>query len=241
MPQPEPSCGTGIVGVDVGILTFVATSEGEQLGTSKVLAAELRRLRIAQRHLSRCQKGSNRRKIAKEKVAAIHRTIRNTRGWHAYAVANHLLDDNGTIAVEKLNVKGMMQNGNLARSIADASWAGFRQKLESVADARGGTVVAVKAAGTSQECSGCGKTVKKKLSDRVHNCPHCGLVLDRDVNAAINIRNRAIAEIEKTGGGRLADVNVGDYYKRCPQNCGKEPEVTPAMAATCERSGGDCQ
>lgn len=205
MDSPAPSCGDGVVGIDVGLTSFVTTSEGKFLGSSKELENSLRKLRTAQRHLSRCKKGSKRWGAARDRVAAIYSKVKNSRKHGHFEVANAILDGHRVVGVEDLDVKGMLKNQYLARRISDASWASFRLRLASVAEMRGGEIVAVNPRNTSQRCSGCGEIVKKELSDRVHDCPHCGLVIDRDVNAARNIA--ALAQ-QKTGGGHPADANV---------------------------------
>ena len=113
---------------------------------------------------------------------------------HAHKISNSLLNRYGLIAVERLNVQGMLRNRRLARAIADAGWAGFISTLKSKAARAGARVVEVDPGGTSQECSGCGAEVPKTLSTRLHRCS-CGLVLHRDLNAARNILRRALAQL----------------------------------------------
>jgi putative transposase len=163
------------------------------------LDTNLARLRIANRALARkTNKRSNRRKKCREHLAAVHRKIRNTRRNVHENVAKKLVDDFGMIGVENLNVAGMLKNKKLARSIADAGWSQFVTVLESTATRRGAEVVAVPPYNTSQNCSGCGVKVPKSLSMRTHECPECGLELDRDENAAKNILALAL-EIKKKG------------------------------------------
>lgn len=186
-PPPES------VGIDVGLTAFVSTSDGETLGDSRHLERSLPELRRAQRALSRCRRGSGRRKIVKRRVTALHAKVRNTRLDLHHKVARSLVDRYGVIAAERLNVQGMLKNRRLSRRIADAGWSQFLGILASKAESAGCKVVLVDPRNTSQVCSACGDIVPKSLAVRVHRCA-CGCVLDRDVNAARNVLARALPE-----------------------------------------------
>ena len=190
MPKPDPSCGSGTVGIDVGLKAFATTSEGDTLGDSRTLERNLKDLRRRQRALSRCQQGSSTRKQVKKRVTTLHAKVRNTRMDMHHKVARTLVNRYDTIAVESLNIKGMLRNNWLARRIGDAGWYNFITLLSSKAEEAGAQVIRVDPKGTTQECSRCGKTVKKSLFVRIHQCS-CGCVLDRDLNAALNILARA--------------------------------------------------
>ena len=187
----EPIANDKAVGIDVGLNAFVATSEGESLGDSKILARQQKEMRRRQRALSRSRKGSNTRKKTKKRVTTLHAKVRNTRKDTHHKVARSLVDRYGVIATESLNIKGMLRNSRLARSISDAGWGQFLGILSCKAESAGGQMISVNPKNTSQECSQCGALVKKSLAVRVHSCD-CGLVLDRDVNAARNILARAV-------------------------------------------------
>jgi putative transposase len=181
-------------GLDVGLEHFLTTSDGEQLANPRFLKTELPALRKAGRSVSRKKlRGTNRRKAVKV-LRRKHARIANLRREHAHKISNSLLGRYGLIAVERLNVQGMLRNRRLARAIADAGWAGFISTLKSKAARAGAQVVEVDPGGTSQECSGCGAEVPKTLSTRIHRCI-CGLVLHRDVNAARVILRRALAQL----------------------------------------------
>jgi putative transposase len=149
--------------------------------------AEEKALAKAQRKLARQKRGSRERKKAKKVVSRIHERVRNRRHDFVHQTARRLVNRYGVIAVEKLNVKGMVKNHCLAKSISDASWSMFRNVLSQKAARAARTYAEVNPAYTSQTCSGCGHIAKKSLSQRQHDCPICGLSLDRDTNAAINI------------------------------------------------------
>lgn len=195
-PSQKPLGNAACVGVDVGLKAFVTTSDGEQLGRSDTLESNLKGLRRLQRSLSRCKKGSSRRQKVKKRVAALYAKIRNSRKDMQHKVARSLVNRFGFIAVERLNIKGMLKNGRLARRIADAAWGSFITILSNKAESAGAKVILVDPRNTSQRCSRCSELVPKSLAVRVHRC-ECGLVLDRDVNAARNILAGARPQIAK--------------------------------------------
>jgi putative transposase len=138
--------------------------------------------------VARTQKGSHRRKKAVTLLKRKHQKVQRQRQDFQHKTALALLRNYDTIYLEDLQVRNMVRNPHLAKSISDASWGQFRTILEAKAVYAGRRVVAVPALYTSQDCSGCGERVLKSLSVRTHACPRCGLVLlDRDENAALNI------------------------------------------------------
>ena len=177
------------VGIDVGISTLAALSTGELIANARQSRRAERRIRIAQRALSRCKKGSNRRRKVKATLAALHLTIVRARETWLHQVAAALTRRFGVIAVEKLNIKGLA-GGMLAKEVHDASWGRLIEMLRYKAAKAGGAVIEVDPRYTSQICPDCGTIAKKELSERVHSCS-CGCVLDRDVAAAKVILHRA--------------------------------------------------
>lgn len=175
------------VGIDVGLSSFVTLSDGSQVENPRFYRSDEKALAKAQRRLSKFEKGTPARRKARKVVARIHERIRNRRHNFVHQQARKIANRYGTIAVEKLNVKGMQQNHCLAKSISDASWTMFRAALAVKAANAGRRYVEVAPHYTSQDCSGCGLRAKKKLSERWHFCPSCGTSLDRDHNAARNI------------------------------------------------------
>ncbi len=175
------------VGIDVGVTALVATSDGELIEAPKTYHKAEKRLKHLQREVSRRKKGSNRRKKSVRKLARAHEKVGNQRRDMAHKAARHLVDNYDLIAHEDLRVKNMVKNHRLAKSIQDAGWNLFFSILASKAVEAGRQVVKVPPAYTSQVCSNCGEIVKKSLAVRVHRCHACGLVVDRDVNAARNI------------------------------------------------------
>jgi putative transposase len=175
-----------VVGVDVGLESFATLSNGEKIANPRFFRSEEAELAKAQRKLSAEKKGSEQWHRRLKVVQRVHERIGNKRNNFVHQESRKLVDCFGVIAFEDLNVKGMMRNGNLAKSIGDVGWSMFVNATRSKAEEAGSRVVLVNPNGTSQACSRCGLIVKKDLSVRVHQC-ECGLVLDRDVNASINI------------------------------------------------------
>jgi len=197
--------GKPAIGVDAGVEKLAACSDEEiyeRAGGFQEAEKEIRRLQRSldpKRKVKRekVRRGSREWKRRMQKKRKLYARIENIRENHGHHVANAIVGRASLIAVEKLNVKGMMAKGGahkrgLNRSIADASMSALIGKLRYKADVSGVEFVEVSARGTSQACSGCGAVVKKGLEVRVHNCPECGLKLDRDVNAARNILQRAL-------------------------------------------------
>ena len=182
-PEILPSTGREI-GIDVGLNHFIATRDGETTEAPKYFRKSALKLKRSHQKVSRRKKGSNRRKKAVKNLAKTSEHIANQRRDHAHKVARKLVDENDVIAVEDLKIMNMVRNNRLSKSIHDASWGLFLDILYAKAESAGRTFVRVNPRGTSQRCSACGVTVQKSLAVRVHSCPLCGLVIDRDVNAA---------------------------------------------------------
>jgi putative transposase len=189
---PSVPNGKPAVGIDVGIEAFLTTSDGERVENPRFLKCELPRLRRLQRTVSRRKKGGKNRCKTVRRVQVLHARVRNLRHDFHHKTSLDLVRSCGLVAVEGLNIRGMLRNHRLARAISDAAWGGFVSILTYKAVSAGSEVVVVNARGTSQECSGCGEVVRKDLSVRQHVCPHCTLSLHRDENAARNILARAL-------------------------------------------------
>jgi len=175
------------VDLDVGLNNFVVTSDGEFFDHPKPMKRlAFKRKRLA-RNFSKTKKRSNNREKARTRLARTDEKIVNVRSDFGWKLCNLLVKKYGTICVEDLNIKRMLKNRYLAKSISDVSWADFLQKLSFKAESAGGKVVKVNPRNTSQKCSKCKRMIKKSLVTRIHECPRCGLEIDRDLNAARNI------------------------------------------------------
>ena len=186
-----PKRETKTVGIDVGLSHLVATSDGEFFDSPKYYRTSQKKLRVIQRRVSKRKKGSIRRRKAVKLLAIQHEYIANQRLDFIHKVSRQLVNNYSHIALEKLPLRFMTKNKHLAKTTHDVAIGKFRELLCYKAEEAGGMVVFVNPKDTSQMCSNCGCIVKKGLSIRTHNCPHCGFVEDRDVNAAINIKVRS--------------------------------------------------
>lgn len=190
--EVKPSTVSNPVGLDVGLESFAVLSTGEKVDNPRHLRVSERELKVAQRKVSRRKKGSGRRRKAVQHLRLVHQRIQRSRRSFQFTEAYRLAKRFNPIFVEDLNIKGMVRNHCLAKSISDASWGQFLGILSHSAESAGGASIAVEARGTSQECSGCGMAVRKTLGERIHRCWKCGLVMDRDENAARNILARGL-------------------------------------------------
>ena len=186
-PPAQTACAHPAIGLDVGLKVFLADSDGGTVETPHHYRRGQKHLAHGQRTVCRRTQGSHRRRKANREVAKKHLKIGRQRRDFQFKTANYYARRYSRICVEDLNVCGMVRNQHLAKSIHDASWSAFLGILEDRAESAGHQVIRVPARFTSQQCSRCGEYVQKSLSVRTHLCPSCGLVADRDVNAARNI------------------------------------------------------
>jgi putative transposase len=192
VPQPVPP-DRPATALDMGLEYFATLADGSHIDNPRYLREAEAALARRQRRLQSKKRGSKNRRRAKLLVARAHRRIRNKRRDFHHQEARKIVDRHGAIAVEGLRIKNMVRNPHLAKSLSDAGWNQFLTILTIKAEEAGLVVVVVNPAGTSQVCSGCGRSVPKTLSDRWHTCPYedCRLSLQRDHNAAREILNRA--------------------------------------------------
>jgi len=189
IPSKEPIKESTTIGVDLGIKDFATTSEGEVFENPKNLRKAQSRLKYVQRKYSK-----NKGKRTKKRLALLHEKVVNKRKDFLHKVSTKLIRENQTIALENLNVAGMVKNHNLAQAISDVSWSTFVTMLEYKADWYGKNILRIgRFAPSSKTCSCCG-TINKELTlkDREWTCPKCNSVLDRDISAAINIKSFAL-------------------------------------------------
>lgn len=180
----------GAVGVDLGVKNLATLSDGTVISNPRALGARLKTLRKAQQALSRKVAGSARREKARARVARLHARVADVRADAIHKATTMIARNYSTVCIEDLNVAGMVKNHSLARSVSDAALGEFRRQLEYKTACNG---VALRVVNrwyrSSKTCSGCG-SVKAKLSlnERTYRCDSCGLTMDRDLNAAINIQ-----------------------------------------------------
>ena len=190
MPDEQLRRGARAVGIDLGITTFAALSDGGFIPSLRAARRAQGRLRAAQRALSRKARGSAGRRKARLQLARRHGDTYRRRIEHLHQASARVVRDYDTIVIEKLNVGGLAR-GMLAKDVKDASWGKFISMLRYKAAWAGVRLIEVDPTNTSQECSNCGTMVPKGLHERVHDCPRCGVIVDRDLNAARNLLKRA--------------------------------------------------
>ncbi|WP_139276456.1 RNA-guided endonuclease InsQ/TnpB family protein [Spirulina major] len=215
--QSEPS--QKAVGLDLGLRHFIAASDGTVVETPQFYRQAEKRLNRANRQKSRkYRKGakpqSRNYHKARNRYARKHLRVSRQRNEWAKSIAYCVIQSNDLVAYVgeactkciDLNVKGLVRNRHLAKSISDAGWSTFRRWLEYFGRKYGKATVAVPPHYTSQDCSNCGERVNKALSVRTHRCPHCGYEADRDVNAAINILRLGLTTVGHTGSYTLGEI-----------------------------------
>ena len=197
-----------ITGIDIGLKEFLTTSDGETVAIPQYYRKSQKHLRVIQKRVSRRKKGSNRRAKAVKQLGKQHKKVADKRKDFHFKTANNLLKKYDVVAHEDLNVKGLART-RLAKSIHDAGWCNFLSILQVKAENAGLRTIAVSAYNTSQNCSTCGVKVPKELHQRWHDCPNCGCSLDRDVNAAKNILNRAAGHSVLKAQRLRRDTGIG--------------------------------
>ena len=181
------------IGIDMGLENFAFLSNGDKIANPRFFKQEEKALAKAQRKLAKQVKGTPERHKFRKVVSKIHERISNKRTNFAHQESKKIIDNFGTICIENLNIKSMINNhtkvfGNkLNKSIMDAAWSQFILYLIYKAENAGRNLIRVNPAYTSQTCSSCGHIVKKDLSIRIHNCPNCNISINRDHNASLNI------------------------------------------------------
>ena len=223
---PATAPKLGAVGVDLGVKNLATLSDSTVIPNPRALGARLKVLRKAQKALSRKVKGSVRREKAKERVARLHARVADVRADAINKATTMIAGTYSAVCIEDLNVAGMVKNHNLARSVSDAALGEFRRQLE-YKTARTGAVLCVvdRWFPSSKTCSNCGVVkAKLSLSERTFNCDACGLSIDRDVNAAINIKVAGSApetlnargEDVRRANGMLGNADPGEARTKRP-------------------------
>ena len=192
--HPEHTGNT--IGIDAGLLHLSTMSDDTVIDPPHFLMKSGKRIRNAQRSLSRKQIGSSNRKKARIILSKQHKKVKDQREDFAHKLSNEIVKNNDLIVFENLNIRSMVKNHHLAKGIADASWSTLVQYTTYKAESAGKLVVSVDPGNTSRTCSNCGyKKESLELSERTFLCESCGYEIDRDLNAAINIRNIGLIKV----------------------------------------------
>jgi putative transposase len=186
-PEYLPETSTA-VGIDVGLKTFATLSDGQEIENPRFFRAEEKALAKVQRKHSTLAKGTPQRRKHRQAVARVHERIAWRRQNFTHQQSRKIVNQSGLICVEDLNVNRMVHHPCLAKSISDVAWSAFFDQLASKAEEAGRELIRVNPAYTSQTCSRCGHRQKMPLSERIFDCPCCHLHIDRDLNAAKNIK-----------------------------------------------------
>ncbi|MFA5132732.1 MAG: transposase [Candidatus Paceibacterota bacterium] len=197
------------VGIDLGLEKFATLSDGTIIQNPRFFKKSENRLARVQRKFSKTKKGSKERRHLRKSVSKIYEKISNQRKDFAHKLSNALVNKYGTIVFEDLNIKGMVQGGHLAKSIHDVAWNMLVQYTSYKAEEAGRNVVLVDPKNTSKKCSKCGNIKEDlELKDRTYTCARCGLVLDRDFNASINILALGLQRRGRGAPSRRADLST---------------------------------
>lgn len=207
------------LGVDVGLSAYATCSDGNVVPNPRIARRAEKELRRRRRALARCKRGSTRRRKVKLQLTRASAKVTNTRKTWLHQQSSAMVTRADVLVFEDLAISNMVRNPHLARSISDAGWGEFMAKCAYKAERAGKRCIQVKPHGTSQRCAGCGEAVQKLLSDRVHTCPVCGFVADRDLNAAWNIVSDGLSLLRRENDVYEAVVglgldNVGGYTVR---------------------------
>jgi putative transposase len=193
-PLPETSLEGNVIGIDVGLTHFAITSNGDKIDNPKHFAKHQKNLKRKQQKLSKKEKGSNSRSKAKRKVAKVHSKISRCREDFLHKLSRKIVNENQVLVLENLNVKGMVKNPNLAKAISDVGWGMFGTMLKYKAEREGKKYIEIdRFFPSSKTCNVClNKVDNLSLDIRSWKCEKCGTEHDRDINAAINIRNEGL-------------------------------------------------
>jgi putative transposase len=229
--NPEIVAVDKTVGIDLGLTHFAITSDGSKFDNPRFFIKHQRNLKRKQQKLSRKKKGSNNRKKARLAVAKVHSKIARCREDFLHKLSRKIVNENQVIAVENLNIKGMVKNHNLAKAISDVGWSMFCAMLKYKAVNEGKTYVEIdRWFPSSKTCPVCLNRVDNlSLDVRAWTCKHCGTHHDRDVNAAINIRNEA-----------LRILALGTSASACEGDVSRSGKTSVLLDAIPVESGSQC-
>ena len=183
------------IGIDVGLNKYAVLSNGLEYENPRFLRKKEKQLKKAQRELSKKKRGSTNFVKQILRVRKLHEKVTNQRRDFLHKLSHNLSKEYSVIVVENLNIRNMVRNRKLSKSISDAGWGMFRNMLTYKCENHGGLLIKVEPKYTSQDCSCCGNRVKKSLSIRTHVCLKCGTILDRDHNASLNILQKGLEEL----------------------------------------------
>ncbi len=216
-------CGKKEVGIDLGINNYIMDSGGNVIEHPKILTKYSQELKTTQQDLSRKKKGSHNRSKARFKIAKLHEKIERTRTDFLHKLSYKYVRDCELIIIENLSIKSMMQSSYNAKNMADASWGRFVQFLTYKAESAGCKIVKIDPKNTTKQCSNCGNIQKMQLWIRTYKCSSCRFEIDRDLNSAINIKNKFMSQ-------ELAHVENNSSVQYEQELSMKQEAITSARA-----------
>ena len=224
--DPQPVRGVP-VGVDLGVKTLAVLSDGTTFANPHALGKRLKKLRTLSKSLSRKQKGGKNRKKAKLRLAKMYLKIFNIRQDTLHKLTTYLAKSHSKVMIEDLNVSGMMKNRRLARAVADVGFYEFRRQLEYKCQWYGSELFVVsRTFPSSKMCSQCGHRKKElSLSERVYECEQCGLEIDRDLNAALNLVAVSLPETQNACGEEVRHCESSEINNAASMK--QEPNIIP--------------
>ncbi len=229
IPEKEKKVDN-IIGIDVGLKEFLTLSDGTVIPNPRHLNKYKDKLTKAQRRLSKKQKGSRNRFKQRLKVRKLHNKIRDIRKDFLHKLSNSIAKNYDGIVVEDLNIKGMVKNHKLARSISDVSWSEFFRQLEYKCRWSFKHFIKIdRWYPSSKTCSSCGCTQEMPLDKRIFNCPDCGVSIDRDLNASINIKNLGLHTLGHRGINACRDERLLLSKKQEKESLENQAEATWAL------------
>ncbi|HEU5378239.1 MAG TPA: transposase [Ktedonobacteraceae bacterium] len=223
------------VGIDLGLKAFYTDSNGNTVANPRFLRQAEKKLKRLHRRLSRTQKQSAKRRKARQRLAKASLKVQRQREDFARKTANALITSHDLVAFEDLKIANLVKNHHLAKAITDAAWGRFLAWVRYYGVLHNVPIVAVAPHWTSQQCSGCGTIVKKSLSERTHRCVQCGLVMDRDENAARNILAQALQGFNAPPGCTEGHSGTGTP-RRVRNASGQTASTRRAAKATGKRA-----
>jgi putative transposase len=226
-----------VVGLDLGLKDFFVSSDGEVTKTPKFYRKKQKKLARQQRKLSRKQKGSRNREKQRKRVAKIHQKIRFQRANFTHQLSSAITKQYKVVVMEDLNIKGMIKNKNLAKSISDAGWYQFISQIKYKTEWAGGYFHQISRwAPSSKTCSKCGSIRLLTLSDRIYSCSRCEHQQCRDLNAAVNIKQFGITETNRAGTVQIyacGDTSDGVGSRLSTSHVSVKQESIPSLEGSC--------
>lgn len=228
---PEYEHTGNCVGLDLGIKDLIITSDGQKFENKKFLKNSEKKIKHLQRNYSRKKKGSKNQEKARLKLAIAHEKLSNKRKDNLHKITTSIVKENSVICIEDLNVKGMMKNHKLSKSISDCSFSMIRSMLDYKCKWYGRQLIVIdRWSPTSKTCNDCGYVMKDwNLGIREWTCPNCGAHHDRDINAAKNILDEGLEKLDRAGTARIEACGEQSSVSEMKCSCSAKQETDRSL------------